>query len=46
MMTQSFQKEKPPARVNLFLEVTQGTARKKVELPLRILVVGDFFRVE
>ena len=41
-MTQSFQKEKPPARVNLFLEVTQGTARKKVELPLRILVVGDF----
>ena len=41
-MAESFQKEKPPARVNLFLEVTKGTARKKVELPLRMLVVGDF----
>jgi len=41
-MTESFQKEKPPARVNLFLEVTTGTLRKKVELPLRLLIVGDF----
>ena len=41
-MTESYQKEKPPARVNLFLEVTTGTLRKKVELPLRLLIVGDF----
>lgn len=41
-MAQSFQKEKPPARVNLFLEVQKGDAQQKVELPLRMLVLGDF----
>lgn len=41
-MAQSFQKEKPPARINLFLEVLKGNAKKKVELPLRLLVLGDF----
>lgn len=41
-MAQSFQKEKPPARINLFLDVLKGNAKKKVELPLRMLVVGDF----
>jgi len=41
-MAQSFQKEKPPARVNLFLEVQKGGAQQKVELPLRMLVMGDF----
>jgi type VI secretion system protein ImpB len=42
MSDSSFQKEKPPARINLFLEVLKGNARKKVELPLRMLVMGDF----
>lgn len=41
-MAQSFQKEKPPARINLFLDVVKGDAQKKVELPLRMLVMGDF----
>lgn len=41
-MAQSFQKEKPPARINLFLEVLKGDAKAKMELPHRSLVMGDF----
>ena len=41
-MASSFQHEKPPARINLFLEVATGGAKKKMELPLRLLVMGDF----
>ncbi|WP_420457111.1 type VI secretion system contractile sheath small subunit [Rubrivirga sp.] len=41
-MADSFQKEKPPARVNLFLEVPDGDSDEKVELPFRTLVLGDF----
>lgn len=41
-MAKSFQHEKPPARINLFLEVETGGAKKKMELPLRMLVMGDF----
>lgn len=41
-MAQSFQREKPPARVNLFLEVQDGGAAKKKELPLRTLILGDY----
>lgn len=41
-MSQSFQHEKPPARVNLFLEVAKGNAKERVELPMRMLVMGDF----
>lgn len=41
-MAQSFQKEKPPARINLFLEVQKGDAMQKVELPLRMLMLGDY----
>ncbi|GMQ82914.1 MAG: type VI secretion system contractile sheath small subunit [Rhodothermia bacterium] len=41
-MAKSFQHEKPPARINLFLEVQKGDAKKKVELPLRLMVTGDF----
>lgn len=41
-MSKSFQHEKPPARVNLFLEVETNGALKKVELPMRLLVMGDF----
>lgn len=41
-MADSFQKEKPPARINLYLDIVKGDAQKKVELPLRTLVTGDF----
>lgn len=41
-MSQSFQREKPPARINLFLDVLKGDAKEKVELPLRLLVTGDY----
>lgn len=41
-MAKSFQHEKPPARINLFLEVQKGDAQKKLELPMRLLVTGDF----
>jgi type VI secretion system protein ImpB len=46
MAAESFQKEKPPARINLFLEVLKGNAKKKVELPLRMLMLGDFSQKE
>jgi len=41
-MAQSFQREKPPARINLFLEVDTGDAQEKLELPMRLLVMGDY----
>lgn len=41
-MSKSFQKEKPPARINLFLEVDKGDAKEKLELPQRMLMVGDY----
>jgi type VI secretion system protein ImpB len=41
-MAQSFQREKPPARVNLFLEVSKGDAQEKIELPMRLMVLGDY----
>ncbi len=41
-MAQSFQREKPPARINLFLEVEKGGAQQKLELPMRLLVMGDY----
>lgn len=41
-MAQSFQREKPPARVNLFLEVSKGDAQQKIELPMRLMVMGDY----
>jgi type VI secretion system protein ImpB len=45
-MAESFQKEKPPARINLFLEVLKGDSKKKVELPLRLLALGDYSQSE
>ena len=45
-MAESFQKEKPPARINLFLEVMKGDAKKKMELPLRLLALGDYSQSE
>ena len=41
-MAGRFQNEIPPARINLKLDVGKGTAKKKIELPLKMLVVGDF----
>lgn len=41
-MADSFQKEIPKARINLSLDVETGGAKKKMELPLKLLVVGDF----
>ena len=38
----SFQHEKPPARINLFLDVKKGNALVREELPMRMLVLGDF----
>lgn len=42
MASSSFQNEIPPARINLKLDVGKGDAKKKLELPLKMLVVGDF----
>jgi type VI secretion system protein ImpB len=42
MAGSSFQNEIPPARVNIQLNVDKGGAQKKVELPLKMLVLGDF----
>lgn len=41
-MGTSFQNEIPPARINLKLDVGKGDAKKKIELPLKMLVAGDF----
>lgn len=41
-MSNSFQNEIPPARINLKLDVGKGDAGKKTELPLKMLVAGDF----
>ncbi|MEF7612868.1 type VI secretion system contractile sheath small subunit [Aquincola sp. MAHUQ-54] len=41
-MSHSFQAEIPAARVNIKLDVHTGGAQKKVELPLKMLVLGDF----
>jgi type VI secretion system protein ImpB len=41
-MAGSFQNEIPAARINLKLDVGKGNAKKKVELPLKTLVMGDF----
>jgi type VI secretion system protein ImpB len=41
-MADSFQNEIPKARVNITLDVETGGARKKLELPLKLLAVGDF----
>jgi type VI secretion system protein ImpB len=41
-MSDSYQKEIPKARINLSLDVETGGHQKKVELPLKMLVMGDF----
>ena len=41
-MSNSYQNEIPKAPVNLHLDLHTGGAAKKIELPLKLLVTGDF----
>lgn len=41
-MSSSYQSEIPKARVNIQLSVHTGSAQKKVELPLKMVVAGDY----
>jgi type VI secretion system protein ImpB len=41
-MSNSYQNEIPKARVNIKLDVHTGGAARKMELPLKLLVTGDF----
>jgi type VI secretion system protein ImpB len=41
-MSASYQNELPKARINLKLDLHTGGAQKKLELPLKLLVTGDF----
>lgn len=41
-MSSNYQKEIPQARINITLDLETGGARRKAELPLSLLVVGDF----
>jgi type VI secretion system protein ImpB len=41
-MAESFQNEVPKARVNIKLDLHTGGTQKKVELPLKLLVMGDY----
>jgi type VI secretion system protein ImpB len=42
MEMDSFQREIPKSRVSITLDLHTGGAQKKVELPLKLLVAGDF----
>lgn len=42
MADSSFQNEVPKARINLKLDLHTGGVSKKTELPLKLLVTGDF----
>lgn len=41
-MSNSYQSEIPKARINIKLDLHTGNAQKKMELPLKLLVTGDF----
>lgn len=41
-MSDSFQNEIPKSRVNIALELDTGGARKKTELPMKLLAMGDY----
>jgi len=41
-MSNSFQNEIPKARVNIKLDLHTGGSQKKVELPLKLMVMGDY----
>lgn len=42
MSNSSYQSEIPKARVNIKLDLHTGGSQKKVELPLKLMVVGDY----
>lgn len=42
MATRSFQTEVPKARVNIKLDLHTGGAHKKIELPLKLMVMDDY----
>lgn len=42
MSAKSFQQEVPKARVNIKLDLHTGGARKSVELPLKLMLMGDY----
>lgn len=42
MAANSFQNEVPKARVNIKLDLHTGGAQKKVELPLKLMLMGDY----
>lgn len=42
MASNSFQNEVPKARVNIKLDLHTGGAQQKVELPLKLMVMGDY----
>ncbi|KPC52617.1 type VI secretion system contractile sheath small subunit [Amantichitinum ursilacus] len=41
-MADSFQNEVPAARINIKLDLHTGGAQKKIELPLKLLAMGDY----
>jgi len=41
-MNKSFQREVPRSRVNITLDLEDGGAQKRTELPLKMLVLGDY----
>jgi type VI secretion system protein ImpB len=41
-MADSYQREIPKARVNISLDLHTGGARERVELPLKLMVMGDY----
>jgi type VI secretion system protein ImpB len=46
MAGSSFQNEIPKSRVNIQLSVDKGSGAKKMELPLKMVVLGDFTNQE
>ncbi|MNN09269.1 hypothetical protein D3C81_1221470 [compost metagenome] len=42
MASGSFQNEVPKARINIKLDLHTGDAQKKTELPLKLMVMGDY----
>jgi type VI secretion system protein ImpB len=42
MASNSFQNEVPKARINIKLDLHTGGAQKKVELPLKLMMMGDY----
>lgn len=41
-MSVTFQNEVPKSRINIKLDLHVGSVQKKVELPLKLLTIGDF----